>query len=500
MLRRVRVLGFALLVGGLCAIAAFALPGGASASSSRLGPPPLALNSTLKTSSVTAGTNWVDGMINEYSTFLYNPCGPFTPCYTVGSDDAYVGYLADTGAGSIAIPDGAYPQVGDVYYMHVVLTLMGNPGSAGDAPIIDIQLPANTQLAIDSTHKTYCFLSNSPNPLTCSFSPSTGTWLPISLGQVPLASYITFEEQFPVKTTAPLNGLCTQTPLNGTSIPGTVSPACLLNYNQWSLGSWSSTRTEFDYQGIYVPALALDTTISSKPTSSTTSTSATFSFSSNASGATFECKLDSASWASCSSSKAYSGLSVGSHTFQVRADQAIGYGGINQTRTDATPASYGWTISAPASGGSSTGGSSSGGSSSGGSKSGGSSSGGSKSGGSASPAASTSGKPALAFTAAHFTVKASASSARITIKRSGSTAKAVKVVFKTANGSAKAGANYTSVTKTITFAKGVKVRTVSVPIKKGSVHSGAKTVKLSLSKPSGAALGARKTALLSIVA
>ncbi|MGD0166788.1 MAG: Calx-beta domain-containing protein, partial [Gaiellaceae bacterium] len=464
MLRKARALGVGVVLAGLCSVLALALPagattqgaasGGVSATSGAVPRGPSigggSVYNALK--SVAAGTNWVDGMINENSTFLY---GNSMTGYLVGEDAAYVGYLADTDAGSIAIPDGAYPQVGDVYYMHVVLSLIGNPGSGGDAPIIDIQLPANTQLAIDSSHPTYCFFSTSSNPLTCSFSPTAGTWLPISLGQVPLASYITFEEQFPVKTTAPLNGLCIQTPPNGTSIPGTVSPACLLNYNDWALGSWSPTKTEFDYQGIYVPASTLDTSISSTPAASTTSSSASFAFSSNTSGATFECALDSGSWAACGSPKAYSELSVGSHTFEVRADSAIDYAGISQTRTDSTPASYSWNIVAP---------------------------------------------PAFAFSTSAYSVSEAGSSATITINRSGPTSGSDTVHFATANGTAAAGSDYTAVSQDVSFAAGESSKTVSVPIINAGVIGGSKTVSLALSSPSsGTILGSPHAATLTIL-
>jgi hypothetical protein len=82
------------------------------------------------------------------------------------------------------------------------------------------------------------------------------------------------------------------------------------------------------------------TTIGSGPSGSTTSTSASFAFSSSETGSTFECKLDSGSFASCTSPKAYSGLSTGSHTFSVRATDAAG-------NTDASPAMQTWTITAP---------------------------------------------------------------------------------------------------------------------------------------------------------
>ena len=81
------------------------------------------------------------------------------------------------------------------------------------------------------------------------------------------------------------------------------------------------------------------TTITAQPPASTTETSASFSFSSSESGSSFACKLDTGNWASCASPKSYSGLSVGSHSFSVRATDAAG-------NTDATPATKTWTIEA----------------------------------------------------------------------------------------------------------------------------------------------------------
>ena len=56
-----------------------------------------------------------------------------------------------------------------------------------------------------------------------------------------------------------------------------------------------------------------NTSISSSPASSTTSTSASFAFSSTESGSSFECKLDSAGYAGCTSPKSYAGLGIGTH-------------------------------------------------------------------------------------------------------------------------------------------------------------------------------------------
>jgi len=79
-----------------------------------------------------------------------------------------------------------------------------------------------------------------------------------------------------------------------------------------------------------------ETTIDSGPPSTTTSTSATFTFSSNEAG-TFQCALDGAAFAACTSPTTYNGLATGQHTFRVRATDAAG-------NTDPTPAAYMWTI------------------------------------------------------------------------------------------------------------------------------------------------------------
>jgi hypothetical protein len=87
--------------------------------------------------------------------------------------------------------------------------------------------------------------------------------------------------------------------------------------------------------------VAPETTIGNKPPATTTSTSATFTFSSSEAGSTFECALDTAAFTACSSPKEYTSLAVGTHQFQVRARDAAG-------NTDASPAHYGWTITSTA--------------------------------------------------------------------------------------------------------------------------------------------------------
>ena len=84
---------------------------------------------------------------------------------------------------------------------------------------------------------------------------------------------------------------------------------------------------------------APSTTIDTNPPANTTATSASFTFTADEQ-ATFACALDSGSWAACTSPKQLTGLSVAAHTFRVRATDAAG-------NTDATPATYTWTVKAP---------------------------------------------------------------------------------------------------------------------------------------------------------
>jgi hypothetical protein len=92
-----------------------------------------------------------------------------------------------------------------------------------------------------------------------------------------------------------------------------------------------------------VDTTAPETTIVSSPEATTTLADATFTFSANETGATFECRLDSTletDWETdCVSPYLATDLELGPHTFEVRATDLAG-------NTDATPATHTWTIEA----------------------------------------------------------------------------------------------------------------------------------------------------------
>ena len=86
-----------------------------------------------------------------------------------------------------------------------------------------------------------------------------------------------------------------------------------------------------------------DTTITAGPPDPSATSSATFSFTGTddvtpSASLTYECALDAAAFAACTSPQAYVGLVDGSHTFQVRARDAA-------SNVDPTPASQAWQVS-----------------------------------------------------------------------------------------------------------------------------------------------------------
>jgi PKD repeat protein len=123
-----------------------------------------------------------------------------------------------------------------------------------------------------------------------------------------------------------------------TAPPGTVSGVFIVQ--AW--GSLCCPEASANFDDLYVEAEALpprpETTITSGPSGTTNSTSATFEFTASE-PASFECSLDAQPSSACSSPVSYSSLSAGSHTFRVRAIDLAG-------NADPTPAERTWIVNA----------------------------------------------------------------------------------------------------------------------------------------------------------
>ena len=77
--------------------------------------------------------------------------------------------------------------------------------------------------------------------------------------------------------------------------------------------------------------------MSDGPANLTNSTNAFFRFNSSEDNSTFQCSLDGAAFAACTSPQSYSGLADGSHSFQVRAIDPAG-------NIDPAPAGRNWIV------------------------------------------------------------------------------------------------------------------------------------------------------------
>jgi uncharacterized delta-60 repeat protein len=135
-----------------------------------------------------------------------------------------------------------------------------------------------------------------------------------------------------------------QCQLDAAAYSACTSPA---SFSALSGGSHSFSAYSIDGAGNADPSPATwnwvidttapDTSLTSAPSGTVTSTSATLSFTSPDTAATFECSIDGSAYAACTSPVSLSGLADGSHSFEVRARDAAG-------NVDASPAVATWTV------------------------------------------------------------------------------------------------------------------------------------------------------------
>ncbi len=105
----------------------------------------------------------------------------------------------------------------------------------------------------------------------------------------------------------------------------------------------------------------------------------------------------------------------------------------------------------------------------------------------------------LQFQTATSTVAEGTSSINISVSRSNGSLGAASVQYSTSDGSAIAGSDYTAAAGTLNWAAGeTATKSFAVPITNDTATEATETVNLTLSNPTGATLGARSSATLSI--
>jgi CSLREA domain-containing protein len=193
------------------------------------------------------------------------------------------------------------------------------------------------EFTVDTTIPTVTAFSvpSSSNSLTISITSFTAS------DNVAVNGYLITESSTP-----PLAGAAGWT----ASAPTTYTVSSDGNYTLYPWAKDAAGNVSALYgspASVAVDATNPETIITGNPSNPTNSTSATFNFNGNdASGtgvAGFECKLDGGSFTTCTDPGSYTGLSEGSHTFEVRAIDNVG-------NVDATPASYTWMIDTTAPG------------------------------------------------------------------------------------------------------------------------------------------------------
>jgi hypothetical protein len=259
---------------------------------------------TLETGTTDAVVNYTSGSGTNTLTFDYTVAAGHT-----STDLDYVGTT------SLALNGGT---IRDVATNNAILTL-ATPGTTGS-------LGFNKAIVIDTTGPDTTITGNPATP-TISAS-ATFTFTGSDTGGSGVASF--------------------QCDIDGGGFSACTSPQSYTSLGNGShtfqvravdnAGNVDSTPASYTW---VVDAVAPDTTITANPANPTSSTAASFSFTGNdgsgVGGLTFQCKLDSGSFTTCTSPQAYTSLADGSHTFQVRAADSLG-------NTDATPASFTWVV------------------------------------------------------------------------------------------------------------------------------------------------------------
>ncbi|SEK93114.1 Myxococcales GC_trans_RRR domain-containing protein/MYXO-CTERM domain-containing protein [Stigmatella aurantiaca] len=192
----------------------------------------------------------------------------------------------------------------------------GNTGPASQPVdfIIDESLPGTPEV----TSPTNGSATNDPTPVI-SGTAEPGTTVTVIIDGTPVG-------------TAPVDaaGNWTFTP----PAPLADGPHTVIVTATDTTGNVSAPSTPVSFT---VDTAAPETEIVSGPEGSTPSTDATFTFSSNEEGVTYECSLDGGDFVPCTNPVTFPGLAEGGHVLEVRARDAAG-------NVDGSPATWTWTV------------------------------------------------------------------------------------------------------------------------------------------------------------
>lgn len=285
---------------------------------------------TIRVYSTVAGLSSNDAT----STFTIDTTAPSQPTITA-PNTTYVGTTTPTVAGAaesgstVKVYDASNNLLGSGTASSGAYSFATNALTDGTTYVIHVTATdAAGNVSTNSATKTFTVDVTGP---TVTFTAPTGT-----VGPSGNATFTVTDAKSGVNTSQ------TKCKVDGGSYTSCSSPYA---YSGLSDGAHTITVSATDNVGnvsttvrnFTVDATPPDTNITSNPNALTNSTSAVFGFTSTEGSSTFQCKLDGGSYSSCTSTKSYSSLSPGSHTFYVYATDQYG-------NVDATPATYTWTI------------------------------------------------------------------------------------------------------------------------------------------------------------
>lgn len=300
---------------------------------------------TLAGSATAAESEWQDGVTS--SDTIIN-------CWT---NQPSVGVSANTGWRST---NGEVPEVGEKFYLHGYISLVGLPCSERVLTVPEIIPPAGFSYPEEpvlwgiNTLGQPGTLTDAPLDIANGVNGGIALALP---GDEPfvLKRGEVLEFQFPVVATREFRGTATQAPTclsrrDGTA-PCPVSQSGDHLQIAFAVGGHGGDK---QYVTPYVPIFAAkagaggdgtppDTTLGGGPANGAvvTSTSAAFTIGSTEAGSRFACTLDGGARACAGGAHTVSGLAPGTHVFRTTATDAAG-------NTDPTAATRTWTVPVPA--------------------------------------------------------------------------------------------------------------------------------------------------------